>query len=94
MQRPPVDEALIHEIVRRIVEAFNPRRIIPFGSGARGDKRSKSDIDLFIETESDLHPVIRRTYVRKLFWPPPKRRGLLCVSTPSRLQKSISKRSL
>lgn len=67
MQRPPVDDALIQEIVRRIVAAFNPRRIILFGSRARGDQRGDSDIDLFIEMETNLHPVKRRTQIRELF---------------------------
>jgi len=81
MQRPPVDDALIQEIVRKIVAAFNPRRIILFGSRARGDQRGDSDLDLFIEMESELHPVRRRTQIRALFWPPPCAMDLL-VYTP------------
>lgn len=64
---PPVDEALIQEIVRKIVAAFNPRRIILFGSRARGNERADSDIDLFIEMETNLHPIKRRTQIRELF---------------------------
>jgi len=82
LERPPVDEALIEHIVRRIVGAFNPRRIILFGSRARGGQRGDSDIDLFIEMESDLHPVKRRTQIRELFWPPPCSMDLL-VYTPA-----------
>jgi len=36
------------EIVRRIVEALNPDRIILFGSRARGDARPDSDYDLLV----------------------------------------------
>lgn len=64
---PPVDEALIQEIVRKIVAAYRPRRIILFGSRARGDARPDSDLDLFIEMETDLHPIKRRTAIRQLF---------------------------
>jgi predicted nucleotidyltransferase len=67
IEHPAVDEALIREIVRKIVAAFNPRRIILFGSRARGDQRKDSDIDLFIEMETNLHPIKRRTQIRELF---------------------------
>jgi predicted nucleotidyltransferase len=67
LECPPVDEALIQEIVRKIVAAFNPRRIILFGSRARGNERADSDIDLFIEMETNLHPIKRRTQIRELF---------------------------
>jgi len=66
-----MDEALIQEITRKIVAAFNPRRIILFGSQARGNARPGSDLDLFIEMETNLHPVERRSQVRRLLWPPP-----------------------
>jgi predicted nucleotidyltransferase len=67
LECPPVDEALIQEIVRKIVAAFNPRRIILFGSRARGNERADSDVDLFIEMETNLHPIKRRTQIRELF---------------------------
>jgi predicted nucleotidyltransferase len=36
----------LDEAVRRIVESVHPRRIILFGSAARGDGRPDSDLDL------------------------------------------------
>ena len=36
------------QLTRRIVERFHPRRIILFGSRARGDAQSSSDFDLLI----------------------------------------------
>jgi predicted nucleotidyltransferase len=36
------------EAVRRIVQQFDPLRIILFGSWARGDARPDSDIDLLV----------------------------------------------
>lgn len=81
LERPPVDDALIQEITRRIVEGVNPRRIILFGSRARGDARPDSDIDLFVEMDSPESPIERHTRVRLLL------RGLrasmdLIVMTP------------
>lgn len=54
-----VDER-IREMVRRIVEAVNPERVIMFGSRARGEGRPDSDVDLMIIAPSEL-PVWRRT---------------------------------
>ncbi|MBM3892413.1 MAG: nucleotidyltransferase domain-containing protein [Verrucomicrobia bacterium] len=38
----------LREAVRRLVEAAHPRRIILFGSHARGDAREDSDVDLML----------------------------------------------
>jgi uncharacterized protein len=59
-----IDEALLQEIARKITVAFNPRRIILFGSRARGDARGDSDVDLFVEMESQDKPLDRYCKVR------------------------------
>ena len=41
-------ERSIDRIVERIVDRFDPERIILFGSRARGDARADSDVDLLI----------------------------------------------
>lgn len=51
---PMLDAGLIQEIVRRVVEATRPEKIVLFGSRARGDHRPDSDIDLLIIKESNL----------------------------------------
>jgi predicted nucleotidyltransferase len=53
------DKELLDEIVRRLVEAVDPDRIILFGSRARGDARPDSDVDLLIIKDSD-QPIYRR----------------------------------
>ncbi|RJO68020.1 MAG: nucleotidyltransferase domain-containing protein [Myxococcales bacterium] len=60
-------ENLIEHITRRIVEAFHPRRIVLFGSRARGDARPDSDYDFFVEMETDQKPSKRRLAISKLF---------------------------
>jgi predicted nucleotidyltransferase len=38
----------VPEVVARLVERFNPLRVVLFGSVARGDDGSESDIDLLV----------------------------------------------
>lgn len=62
MMQPPIDE-----IARKIVEAFRPRRIVMFGSRARGDTRPDSDLDLMVEMETDDSPAQRVRAIDALF---------------------------
>ncbi len=68
-----IDSALIDRITRTIVERFNPKRIVLFGSHARGDADPESDLDLFIEMESTKKPPERDIEVDEVFglrdWP-------------------------
>ena len=48
-----VNEALIKHVTKTIVDRFRPRRIVLFGSLARGEGRADSDVDLFVEMETD-----------------------------------------
>jgi predicted nucleotidyltransferase len=43
-----VDEQTIEEVVKRVLSASNPVRIILFGSAATGGMTSDSDIDLLL----------------------------------------------
>jgi len=49
-----VDDELIAEVVRRIVEVADPDKIILFGSHARGEANSRSDLDILVVKESDV----------------------------------------
>lgn len=49
-----LEDGLVQEIVRRILVAGNPQKIVLFGSRARGDAQPDSDLDLLIIEESPL----------------------------------------
>jgi predicted nucleotidyltransferase len=55
-----IDQQLRETIVRRLVAAIDPHKIILFGSRARGTARPDSDIDLLVIADSDL-PRYRRS---------------------------------
>ena len=46
-----VDPDVLDEIVRRIVDAIQPEKIILFGSAARGEMTRHSDVDLLVVKE-------------------------------------------
>ena len=59
------DQAVLAEVIRRIVEVADPEKIILFGSAARGDMTRHSDLDLLIiKEEKDLRKLTARVYRR------------------------------
>ena len=43
-----IDEQTLQEVVKRIVAAAQPSRVILFGSHGRGDANASSDLDLMV----------------------------------------------
>lgn len=62
LEKPPLDH-----IVKTIVERFNPRRIVMFGSYATGNAGPDSDLDLLLEMETELSKPYREIEVHRLF---------------------------
>jgi len=55
-----LEEPLLNEMVRRLVDRFDPEEVILFGSHAWGEPNCDSDVDLLvIVSESDEGPVRR-----------------------------------
>lgn len=53
----PMLASALENIVRRIVDAVQPDRIILFGSAARGAMKPGSDLDLLVINSGDHHHV-------------------------------------
>ncbi|MCX5654653.1 MAG: nucleotidyltransferase domain-containing protein [Planctomycetota bacterium] len=76
----------IGEVVDAIVERFHPRRVVLFGSYARGDAHADSDVDLLVEMETSASPPERVMQISRLFG---RRRWSLdvVVYTPEEVQR-------
>ncbi len=55
-------------IVRRIVAAYDPDKIVLFGSYSKGTASDRSDLDLFIIKDSSLPRHLRGRTVKSLFY--------------------------
>ena len=60
----PSDTHTIDELVRRIVDAVQPLRVVLFGSAARGTAAAESDVDLLIVMPAGTH---RRRTAQRLY---------------------------
>lgn len=85
--RKRIPNSVIRAVVRQIAERFKPQKIILFGSYARGNQKSDSDVDLLIVMETSLKERQQSLQIRRslgvLF-------GLdLIVRTPKRLEQRL-----
>ena len=48
-----INDDMVRDIVRRIVDTAHPQKVILFGSQARGDARPGSDFDVLVIKDSD-----------------------------------------
>ena len=60
---PSLDD--IRAAVERIAEGFHPRRVILFGSFARGTPAPDSDADLLVEMDTPLRNVEQAVEIRR-----------------------------
>ena len=55
----------IDRIINRIVEVYQPEKVILFGSYASGDASENSDLDLLVVKQTNEEPVARAAGIRK-----------------------------
>src|SRR5918999_2529985 len=60
-------DRVLQQVTQTIVERLSPRRIVLFGSRARGDAKADSDYDLMIEMDTQLESTERRRAFLDLF---------------------------
>jgi predicted nucleotidyltransferase len=58
---PTANDPVLDEVVRRLVEAYQPGRVYLFGSVARGDAGPDSDYDILVIVPDDVPPERRRS---------------------------------
>lgn len=89
----PDQDELLAEIVRRLVDAYQPLRIYLFGSRARGDAGPDSDFDIMVIVPDDALPERRDSDLAyDVLWGL-KEAGDILVWTESRFQETIHLRS-
>lgn len=81
-------EERLEDIKRRIIEAFEPQRIILFGSHVYGKPTGDSDVDLLIVMESEERPIVRAARVSRLLRPRPFPMDII-VRTPAEIQQRL-----
>lgn len=59
-------EEILKAVVQRIKSAYQPEKIILYGSYAYGNPDEGSDIDLLVIKDTDERPIDRRVTVRRL----------------------------
>ncbi len=80
------DPQQLEDLVRRIVEAVHPLKIILFGSAARGEMGPDSDVDLIVVMPEGTH----RGYTAERIYLTVRRVGIpfdVVVATPGDLQR-------
>ena len=61
----PITEMLLQEITGRIVAAFDPDKVILFGSRAGDAPRADSDVDLLVIMDAPGSPIQRAVAVKR-----------------------------
>lgn len=74
------------EARRRIVRRFDPRRIVLFGSQARGDARPDSDVDLLVVLDATANGRASAVAIRCLLTDLPISKDIV-VTTPAEIER-------
>ena len=66
---PEVTDALLSEIVSKIVKHFHPEKIILFGSRAWGEPTGESDLDILVVMDIDGSPIRKAAEISRIARP-------------------------
>ena len=66
---PDVTDALLSEMVSKIVKHFHPDKIILFGSRAWGEPTRGSDLDLLVVMDVDGSPIRKASEISRIARP-------------------------
>lgn len=61
------DARIARKVKRRLSEITPVRRVVVYGSRARGNPTKYSDLDLYIELETNVDPSLRKK-IREVAW--------------------------
>ena len=81
-----VAESVLSEATRRLVEQFHPRRVILFGSQARGTGDDRSDVDLLVICEVGDNRRALMVAMDRCLWGLPIARDIV-VLTPEEFER-------
>ena len=84
-----VTEEILDEITRRIVHAFDPEKVVLFGSYAYGEPYPDSDVDLLVVMETEMQPTERSVAISELIRPRPFPIDII-AKTPKELENSLA----
>jgi predicted nucleotidyltransferase len=81
---------VLQQLLRKLVQTYQPQQVILFGSLAYGHPDEHSDIDLLIVKETDETPLERRVHVRRLVADPARQIPFSpLVLTPTELTQRL-----
>ena len=83
----------VQEVIQRIVEGYDPEKIIIFGSYARGDWTDDSDLDVLVVKETRERPFERIGAVSGSCWPRKLSMDIV-VKTPEEIENELQEQQL
>ena len=66
---PEVTDALLREMVSKIVKHFHPDKVILFGSRAWGEPTGESDLDILVVMDIDGSPIRKAAEISRIARP-------------------------